>query len=393
MNIALGELATAWIGWEWTFWITVITIAGLMIGSFLNVVIYRLPLGENLSKPRSKCPGCGQMIRWYDNIPVVSWVLLRARCRNCSTRISLRYPMVELLCGVCFFFAARAWLPDFATTAVCCIALALLIAISYIDWDHKLILDRLSYPAIVFALATAPFVALRGSEASWFDDAPQYLNALLDSAIGAAIGYGVIYVIRFIGSAILRKEAMGLGDAKLLAFIGALVGPMYVMYALVLACLGGAVLGGIMFLVGKARPLALGLTIRRDDTEASYTRAYVRGTSLFLVDPTPFERGDRVKLEMTLAASKILEDEDATFQVGGRVAKDAEAHVGGRTRIDLTKLDELSQERVETFALSYKYIPFGPFLSLGGAIMALWGAPVAHFIREDYPRWLHGLGS
>ena len=113
--------------------------------------------------------------------------------------------------------------------------------------------------------------------------------------------------------------------------------------------------------------------------------------AIYLVDACPFERGERVEMDMVLAANKVLEDDDVSLTVGGRVAKQPEDHPRGRTRIEFGKLDEDAEDLIGRFSISYKYIPFGPFLSLGGAAMALYGEAVTRFLREDYPNWLRSL--
>jgi len=227
---------------------------GLVVGSFLNVVIWRLPRGENLSRPRSACPGCGTPIAWFDNIPVLSWILLGAKCRGCKTSIRWRYPGVELLTGVLFFLAWQSLGDDLSTAIIVALFLAALVAISFIDLDHRIIPDAISKPGMVLFLAVAPFNGLHAA-ANWIDGGKPALNALLNAGAGIAVGVGTILLIRSVGSWILKKEAMGLGDVKLLGLIGAVVGPLPCLYALALACLGGAIIGGVMFAIGRGRPM------------------------------------------------------------------------------------------------------------------------------------------
>jgi leader peptidase (prepilin peptidase)/N-methyltransferase len=208
-------------------------IFGLPIGSFLNVVIWRLPREENIAFPPSHCPVCNAKIRPYDNIPVVSYLILRGECRDCGARISARYPIVEFVTA-CLFAAAwplaggfLGW--DFAAAII---MTGLGVAITGIDIDHKIIPDELSIGGLVVALILAP---LRAGD--W--------RGLLYAALAAAFGAVLLLLVRLIGSAILKKEAMGLGDVKLIAMIGAFTGWQNVLLTIFLASLIGTI-GGII---------------------------------------------------------------------------------------------------------------------------------------------------
>ena len=227
--------------------LTFITIFGLFVGSFLNVVIYRLPR-ECLSvvkDTRSRCPRCGLQLTWYDNIPVFSYViLLRGKCRGCRVPISFRYPFVELLTGAAF--ASLAWIDlgasglDYPTEAgrawlllgVHALVLASLIALSAIDIDFRILPDAITLSGIV----AAPVIVFLVPEAMpaplWmpFADAPgtwgMNLNALANGLAGAAFAAGVLYGIGWLGSKAFRKPAMGLGDVKLFAAMGRIPGDL-----------------------------------------------------------------------------------------------------------------------------------------------------------------------
>jgi len=194
---------------------------GLLIGSFLNVVAYRLPRGESLLWPASHCPGCEQPIRPYDNVPVLSWLLLRGKCRNCDTRISPRYPAIELLTAVAFGAIVLLngvdrdliWELPFA---------AMLIAVAGIDLEHRIIPNKVMLPSAVFAVATA--IALRPDD-------------LAELGIAGAAAF-----VAFLLAALAYPAGMGMGDVKLAGVMGLFLGTA-VIPALFIAFLTGTVVG------------------------------------------------------------------------------------------------------------------------------------------------------
>lgn len=208
-----------WGGWA-------ATLFGAVVGSFLNVVIHRLPRGESLSFPPSHCPRCDTPIRPWDNVPVVSYLLLRGRCRGCAGPISWRYPLVELaMAGL----SLGAWLrfgPS-APFGVYFVFLAGLVAITGIDFDHKIIPDSLSLGGTVLGLA-ASFVTGVGWQASLG---------------GALLGGGLLLAVALGYYAVTRREGMGLGDAKLLAAIGAFLGWQAVLFTVFVSSVVGSVVG------------------------------------------------------------------------------------------------------------------------------------------------------
>ena len=387
-----------------TFHATVAFVTGLMVGSFLNVVIWRLPRGENLAKPRSACPGCGKLIAWYDNIPVLSWLLLGAKCRGCKTGIAMRYPLVELLTGGLFLLAWLEYSHHPMTALIVAIYLAALVAISFIDLDHRIIPDAISKPGMLLFVAVAPFSLLHATQdlawtRAWIPGGKDALNALLDAGIGVAVGAGVVLFIRALGSWILKKEAMGLGDVKLLGMIGAVVGPVQALFALVVGCFGGAFIGGFLFVVGKIRPMPCRMVVRGKGAEGKALEATFDKTKVRDGEEADFEvrgapevaEGTEVRVDLTLPATRILEDEDATMALEGHIAK---VTGGGDERvwlIKITKHTDLDAERVGMFAQSYRYIPFGPFLALGGVLCALYPQHVHWFMTKGYPALARSL--
>jgi len=211
---------------------------GLCVGSFLNVVIARLPEGRSIVRPGSACPRCGAPVRWFDNIPVLSYLWLRGRCRSCGAGISLRYPVVELLTGLLTMAIARQFGPGLWSLA--CLALvALLVAATWIDLDHWIIPYEITWPGLALGLA-ASFVAPA--------------HGPLDSVIGGAAGFGLFAVVGLIGRFLFRKEALGQGDWWLLSMIGAFLGWRALLPVVMLASLQGSVVGVLLILIGRAQP-------------------------------------------------------------------------------------------------------------------------------------------
>jgi leader peptidase (prepilin peptidase)/N-methyltransferase len=205
-------------------------IFGLLVGSFLNVVIHRLPRGESIVRGRSMCPKCAAKIHAYDNVPLVSWLLLRGRCRACGWRIPARYPLVELLTGVSA--AAAAWTSGLTLTALWVFAfLAIMIAITFIDWEHQIIPDPLSLGGMLFG---------------WAGAAVCLDITLLQSIVGSVVGAGLILAIAWLYRAARKVDGMGGGDVKLMAMIGAFLGWRMVFAVLFLAAFAGSVYGVIL---------------------------------------------------------------------------------------------------------------------------------------------------
>jgi leader peptidase (prepilin peptidase) / N-methyltransferase len=196
-------------------------LGGALVGSFLNVVIHRLPRGESLVRPRSRCPACEATIAGYDNVPIVSWLLLRGRCRHCGTRIPARYPAIELITAASFaaVVAVRGADPHLLLELP---FVAVLIAVAGIDLEHKIVPNRIVLPAAVWALATAPVVAL--------SDLPELLVA------GAAAFTALLL------AAIAYPAGMGMGDVKLAGVMGLYLG-LAVAPALLAAFAAGAMIG------------------------------------------------------------------------------------------------------------------------------------------------------
>jgi leader peptidase (prepilin peptidase)/N-methyltransferase len=241
---ALAATATA-LPW---FLPLVAFVVGACVGSFLNVIIYRLPAGESVIHPASHC-ACGAPIAWYDNIPLLSWLLRRGRARCCGRAFSVRYPAVELLTALLFL---ACWLVNPPAVAVCgWIFLSGLVAATFIDLDHLLIPDAFTLGlGVVGVLLSCAVPALHGQAGGFFAlDSVRSGAAALE---GLLLGSGLVLWIALLAGAVLKKEAMGLGDVKFAGAIGAFCG----WHGAVFALFGGAVVGSIwLALALVARPL------------------------------------------------------------------------------------------------------------------------------------------
>jgi len=204
---------------------------GAMVGSFLNVCIHRLPQQESIVVPRSRCPACKQPIRALDNIPVVSFVLLRGRCRSCGHRISWRYPLVEALTALLFVLTVSR----FGVTLKAAFLLAFLcglVVVSFIDLDHQIIPNVITLPGIPLGLIGGLLVR----------EPP-----LLDRLLGTLAGAGFLYLVLFYGGVLYGQEAMGEGDLNLIALVGAFLGWKAVVVTILVACVVGSAVGlGLM---------------------------------------------------------------------------------------------------------------------------------------------------
>ena len=218
-------------------------LAGLCIGSFLNVCIWRIPRDESIVWPGSHCPACNHAIAPWDNLPLLSWVFLGGKCRHCRAPISPRYFVVELLTGTLF---AGLWLVHGWTlqTPVYLFFTAALILGTFVDFDHLILPDRVTIGGMVAGpILSFAFPALQGQT--------ERLPALVQSLIGLAVGYGLLWLVATIGRAILKREAMGMGDVKLLGAIGACLGWPAVLFTIFVSSFSGTLLGFALIALGK----------------------------------------------------------------------------------------------------------------------------------------------
>ena len=203
---------------------------GAVVGSFLNVVIARVPKGQSIVTPASRCPNCGKSIAWYDNIPVISWLVLRARCRSCGLPISPRYPLVELLTAALAVAVLRHAGPTWAALGYFAFVAAL-IALAYIDLDTWLLPHQITWPLLAVGLLSP----IWNRALSW-----------KAAAIGAGAGFAAFAAIAVVGEKLLKRETMGWGDVWLLAAIGAWLGWSALLPVVLLSALQGAVVGTIL---------------------------------------------------------------------------------------------------------------------------------------------------
>jgi len=239
-------------------------VLGAMIGSFLNVVIHRVPLEQSIVLPNSACPNCRTPLRPYDNIPILSFLILRGRCRTCKEPIAIRYPIVEALTAILFVMVTihdgvSFALPfDFAFVAA-------LVALIFIDAEHMILPNVITYPGIIFALVmrvTVPYFA----GTSHLDDLPGLIErmpslpiwavSLIGAALGALIGGGSLWLMGFLWEKLRGVEAMGLGDVKMMLMVGAFLGWRLAVLTIFVGVFSGS-LAGIAMMVRRGRNLQM----------------------------------------------------------------------------------------------------------------------------------------
>lgn len=379
-----------------TFWLVVSGVLGAIVGSFLNVVIWRLPRGESLVTPPSRCPSCGKRIRWFDNVPILAWLLLRGKCRACKARISIRYPFVEALTALLFLWVARRHpVPDEAAVALSKAALlSALVALSAIDLDTRLLPDAITKPSIVVGLVLS-FLVPDLHPAAFPAMANRHVASFLEACAGAASGAALIYVVRFLGTIAFRKEAMGLGDAKLLAMIGAFLPVLGPLWALLLASLVGSVLGGAFVVVRRSRPAPLVGSV----AGAAFTRAWLRPGARgkpsrlrAIVSGEAPAAGTTTRAEFTIPKDDAWFEHDVVVR-GQAVVESVRTGAGGETvvAVRLEGLSEEHEDAVATFHHARVAVPFGPFLAIAGAVLVVHGDVVERFVTVTWPQWTRSL--
>ena len=212
-----------------------LALLGLCVGSFLNVCIHRLPLKQSVVHPRSRCPKCGYMLRWYDNMPVLSYAMLRARCRSCGTPISLQYPLIEVITAIVFVahwyvFGATVMLP------VRLLFGSALIVLFMIDLEHQILPDVITLPGIVIGVALSLFLP----------------PGPVESLLGVLVGGGLLWGIAELWYRLRKVEAMGFGDVKMLAMVGAWLGIKMVALTFVLSSMMGGLVGVVLIASRRA---------------------------------------------------------------------------------------------------------------------------------------------
>ena len=217
------------------YFLTMAFLAGACVGSFLNVCVARWPRELSVVRPASRCPSCGHRLAWYENIPLASWLALRGRCRCCREPISIQYPAVELAVGLGWALAALQFGPTFEALRVAVFGTTLL-GIAITDARHYLIPDGFTLFGLLWTLGT--------SLVGFFLAEPSHFATPYDALLGACAGAGMIAIVGWLGEVALRREAMGLGDVTLMAFVGAALGPTRALVTVFV----GATLAAVIFL-------------------------------------------------------------------------------------------------------------------------------------------------
>ena len=239
-------------------------LTGAAIGSFLNVVIHRVPNGESIVFPNSACPKCGSPIRPYDNIPLISWLMLRGKCRNCSATISARYPAVELLTAL--LFTLVYWQIGFGGfLPIAILFVAAMVALIFIDAEHMILPNVLTYPLLALAvIVRAIFPTFFAGEYIWdigtwplseFSQLPLWSQSLIGAALGAIAGGGFLWTVGALWKRLRGVEAMGLGDVKMMAAVGALLGWRLSLLSIFFGAFSGALIGIVLVVRQKDRDL------------------------------------------------------------------------------------------------------------------------------------------
>lgn len=219
---------------------------GLLVGSFMNVVIHRVPLDVSIVKPRSRCPKCSNIIKWYQNIPVISFIFLRGKCSNCGFKIPMRYPLVELMMGI---FSYLLIPEDINLNSIVAYSFYFSVACVFvchflIDMEHQILPDKIN---IYLLITVIPFVILNKSISYW--------------AFGGVIGFGLPYIVTYLFYKIRGVIGLGGGDIKLFGILGLLLGPIGIVQNMFFSCALGSVIGILLILtkrMGKDKPMAFG---------------------------------------------------------------------------------------------------------------------------------------
>jgi leader peptidase (prepilin peptidase)/N-methyltransferase len=216
---------------------------GLVIGSFLNVCIVRLPAEQSVVTPRSRCPRCGTPVVWYDNLPVLSWILLAGKCRACRAPIGLLYPLVELAVGLLWAGAALHYGPTLHALEAALFG-TLLLGIALTDARSYIIPDEFTWGGLIIGLVLS---AVGG------------LPAVLQALLGAAVGFGILWIVGIVGRWIFKEEAMGGGDIKMMAMVGAFLGWQGVLLTIFIGALAGTAIFLPLALIGRKKLVPFGV--------------------------------------------------------------------------------------------------------------------------------------
>lgn len=219
-------------------------LAGLLIGSFLNVCIYRMPRDLSVVRPRSYCPECKAMIAWFDNIPLVSYILLHGKCRRCGARIPLRYPVVEVLTGLLFFAAVAILGPNTAAVKLCVFA-ALMIGLMFSDLEQRILPDEFTYGGAAIGIVLALVTPMEPGLAYVFIGPPWdgRWTSLAESLLGAFGATGILWFVGFLYEKVRHRSGLGFGDVKMIGTVGAFLGLHGALQTMIVGSLVGSIAG------------------------------------------------------------------------------------------------------------------------------------------------------
>jgi leader peptidase (prepilin peptidase)/N-methyltransferase len=236
------------------FYIALFGLTGLLLGSFLNVCIYRIPRDLSVITPRSFCPECGIQIAWYDNIPLLSYFLLRRRCRSCARQIPSRYPLVELTTSVLFALVASEYGWTLAAFKWCVFE-AVLVALFWTDLEERILPDEFTLGGTAAGLVFAVFVPVPSAAGTLLLPAARTVwQSLLGAAIGAILLVAPIWTVGALYAWVRKREGLGLGDVKLLLLIGVFLGFERGLFAMLIGTIGGSLLGAVYILAKRRNP-------------------------------------------------------------------------------------------------------------------------------------------
>jgi len=360
-------------GW---YFITVAAVFGALVGSFLNVVIARVPLGLSVVRPGSRCPGCERPIAWYENIPILSWIALRGRCRGCRMAISIRYPLVELATSLLAVACVRQFGPS--PWAVAAFAfLAALVALTYIDLDYWLLPHGI----------TIPFIAL-GMGAAFIPGRPDGVG-IASSALGAGAGFASFWLIGFLAERLLKKEALGGGDLWLFAMIGAWLGAKALLPVALLASSQGAVIGVVLLWIARRRSGRPGEGAEFSEaghrgsagaggvsTEAGGVSAEAGGVSAEAGGVSAGAGGVSAGAGGVSTEAGDVSAEADGVSAEARDASTGAGHPGPDARSPISAIappKPTGDEELDDWVPPEGAIPFGPFLALGAAEYLFFG--------------------
>ena len=348
---------------------------GAIVGSFANVCIHRLPRGESVVTPPSRCPTCGARITFYDNVPVVSWILLRGRCRSCAAPIPARYPLVEAAVSLLFLVCAAAWGPTLDALSGALFGTACLVLMAT-DLAHRILPDEITLGGLAAALLLA--TARDAGAGGRFTLAE---SRLLEALLGVILGGGFLLAVRAAYERLRGTEGLGLGDVKMLAMIGGFTGPSGAFLALFLGSLAGSAVGGAVFAVRRAvwwrmeRALGRG---SRSAADIAHQRGLLTGPDGRVIAASrgwleiPGAAPEGSTLRASSAAARPLV---AILRLARRRASAGRTVSFGRLIVDngdeffrVYAVRAIPTERGILLLLDRADIPFGVFLALGGVL-------------------------